>query len=342
MTALLLIVLIPEWLEVHWIFYPLPRVVAEILQNLFWAFTTSTIFMLFENSVNGGGSLLERYRDIEASAIPLRNTKFSTEFLNPPSNPNEAVEFESDLRMVSMKGAGGLERLVSKWGHTIDFDSYQSTLRNYRDYLEGWRQQMARNQLVFIPDGLEAGFEESFQQRCTTFIETLDSFKKAAQNGPYWLLEEDLGRCAIWGLDGDIDADTVLEMLAENLEQFSDAEVPLLVVNPLDQRNTFFNVFPNFSVTEWGFFYVPSGDDAQWATPEGSRQLDRSIHQEAAVLERDFWLAEPKYTLDPQVLCTMLLEAVHLSRLVDVYNGALFSGLRLARECALGVKPSQE
>ena len=150
-TLALFLFLVPEWLETEWLFYPLPRIAAEIAQNLFWAFTTSTIFMLFENSVNGNGSLLERYRDIEASVAPLPNTTFSHEFLAPPSDEAQRQAYEQDVIFMGSQGWQGFKDLVLKWEERITFEDYEEVMKIYLNYLLLWREQISKNSLYFKP-----------------------------------------------------------------------------------------------------------------------------------------------------------------------------------------------
>lgn len=332
-TGLLLLVLIPEWLELQWLIYPLPRVFVEILQNLFWAFTTSTIFMLFENSVNSGGSLLERYRDIESSVSPLPETMFSNDFMSRPSDPIEAAEYDADLRIASASNSETLQAFVEQWSHTISFDACERTLRDYRDYAESWTQQIARNQLVFSPEGLEDDFERAFEERCTRFLDMLGEFShRGLRHGPYWVLEEDMGWTSVLEFYDGVD---VADEMMSRLEGFMDADPPLLSATQIASDNKFM-VNLNSDILHWGFFYSPMGEDEDWATQYGSRELEHPIAQGGAVLERKFWLAPPRLMLTPGMLFALWSEAVNLTHLAAKYNEALELDLQRARGYALG------
>ena len=301
-TSSLLILLLPEWLELRWFVYPLPRVVVEILQNLFWAFTTSTIFMLFENSVNGGGSLLERYRDIDSSVSRLPGAMFSTEFMSRPSDLNEAATFDAEMLLASVEGWDGLKRFVGRWSETIDFAAYERTLNSYREHAARWQQQVARNHVVFSPGGLPDDFEEAFQKRCEQFIDAVTMFdRRGTRNGPYWVLEEDIGRGTILEFDDDAAEGTAYEELISRVEVFGDADRPLLSVVPIAPEGRF-AISLNTHQLSWTYFYSAASRDEDWATPQGSRELDHRLPEASAVTEPAFWLAPPKHVLNADLL----------------------------------------
>ena len=97
-----------------------------------------------------------------------------------------------------------------------------------------------------------------------------------------------------------------------------------------------FAISLNTHQLSWTYFYSAASRDEDWATPQGSRELDHRLPEASAVTEPAFWLAPPKHVLNADLLCVLWEEAVSLSQLVDTYNGALTEDLHRARDYALG------
>lgn len=339
LTTGLFVLLLPEWFERQWLIYPLPRPFVQIAENLFWAFTTSTLFMLFENSVNGGASLMEKYRDIADRTDYLPSPVFSHDFLTAEDIPVEGgqrAEFESNLRIANTAD-DPLAYLIRSWGHFAKFEKVHATRDEYLEYLTTWQRIIHSNSAYFMPDSLDASEIKGLRLACANFADELNGYSE-------WCFTDEWG---FWHCSGDIGLsfmvntnDPAPESVAETWDILTEPFYDYLKGQgregfsanslPFDHRTTQL-VDDNGQVV------------AQlvhcWPRPvprERAQFLYRAVERERpTVHEPDFWTTKPRDTVEAETLLSWLRTMTGLSRRVDQYNTAYKADLALARGYAL-------
>lgn len=340
-AAVLGLLLVPQWLQSDWLFYPLPTIVSEIAQNFFWAFSTSVIFMAFESSVNGGASLIEKYREIVGSVGELEGRDFKREVIHliRVADAEESDRLTGDMSVLLVGGQGYLSLLHRWWDRgTVRVAAVRAELDDYKHYLLGWQRRLESNDLIFVPKGLPSDFSASMRERARSLLAEISEFDhRLWRVGNYWILEEDIGQQNLALYDTAPSPDELADYLAE-AAAFDGAE-SLFRIRPVgiegDPAPRGVQTLVPHPDEEPDGYYARVGDSEDWGKMTGSRALDQDFPNHATISAEEFWLTPPARPLTFDVFAAFNERMVTLAEDASTYNELLQSDLQRARAIAL-------
>lgn len=193
-TLLLFVCLLFTWMEVKWWIFPLQGFMVDVFENLFFSFTTGTIMMWFQSSVDGYAQMREEYKEIELNTKALPNTRLDVyedyvkhcegfdpdedmdafyiidewvkteHYLNFREYPKDLYTKEQidemylDYEKGYFKGVEAVANQFYKWIKQIDVQIVRNEFNRYIDILEKWLEQLKQNEYYYNPakpDALE-------------------------------------------------------------------------------------------------------------------------------------------------------------------------------------------